>query len=375
MKTIEINGVMTTPENAGWLAFMQPEDTYCVSSNIIRAIKDCSEDLCISINTPGGDVDALDAIVASLTDWTIEHPKCALELRVQALAASCGAALLIFAPRVNTTVSAYATSRIMFHGAMTSLDWAGADNCKDAAAMLDSYNNTLKNALLARSKVPPSLINSWFAASREGWLNAEDALKYGIVDRIIDADANLKPAPAPHISNLTLEKLQGFITMKQLNIKNEEPKEPTPEEPEKTTPQEPAAPTPEEPKEPENNDAPTPEEPTPEEPVDDDTPPWDEPEEPAPEEPKPEEEIANLRNQLATLQAKVTELTNALNKVQAMNKKLTPGLNGNAPKATPANFHAALANMRKEHPGMSYDDAFCMTAAQHPALYKALRNQ
>ena len=352
MKVVEINGIITTPENAGWLAMMQPDDAYCVSSNIVRAIRECSEDLIISINTPGGDVDGLDAIVAALTDWTIEHGKCSLELRVQALAASCGAALLVFAPRVNTKVTAYKTSRMMFHGAMTSLDWAGADNCKDAAAMLESFNNTLKNALLARTNVPPALINSWFAASREGWLNAEDALKYGVIDEIIEAPEAKNAATIPHIANITLKKL-GFKDMAKFNKTKNEAEEPKPtEEPEKSAEETPA------PVEPEKS--------------------AEEPEEPAADNDEEQpNELADLRNQIQELKNQIAQLSTALNTANAVNNKLTSGLHGSASKqaTAPTDFYTALANMRKEHPGMAYDDAYCLTAAQHPALYKALLNK
>ena len=351
MTIVPIQGVMTTPENAGWLRMFEDGDAYCVSSDIIRAINAASDDLRISVNTPGGDIDALNAIVAALTDWAIGHPDNRLEIRVQALAASCGAALLVFAPRMNTAITAHRTSRFMFHGAMASLGWAGADNCRDIADQLTRYNDELKAALMARTKVPPALLNTWFAASREGWLSAREALAYGIIDRIIEAE---DVQPAPKISNLTLQKLKGFVNMPKL--RNEEPDK----NPEKLQPEAATAKDPQIPEDPDFKAL--------------DPEPEKEPEK-EPEE-KPDEELANLRKQLDNLTSQVASLQNQLAKAQAANRKLSPGFRAASSDAAqkPQDFHAALANLRQAHPGMSYDDAFCMTARKHPDLYNSLRN-
>ena len=381
--TIRVSGVIYTSYDSPWLS--TDDGDFCISGAIARQIRDAEGDLLIEVNTPGGDIHGLAEISSALTDWSVSHPDRKAEIRVGALAASSGAALLVYAPRVNTRITAHKESRIMFHGATVSLEYAAADNCRDLAESLESFNTTLKGALLARTKIPPQLINTWFEASREGWMTADTALSYGIIDDIITSD---QAAPIPRISNITLNKLKGLVAMPTpKRFKNEATPESTPGIAPEQEPAENSDTTPEQ--EPKKGSQPgaTPEQ----EPAENsDTTPEQEPkkgsqpgatpeQEPAensdatPEqEPNKDDPVAALRKQVSDLLRRVDELTRHLDHAHAINRKLTPGLTAPRKAEKPLDFASAIDAIRKEHPRMSYDDAFCAAKAKHEDLYNKL---
>lgn len=355
--TIRVSGVIYTSYDSPWLS--TDDGDFCISGAIARQIRDAEGDLLIEVNTPGGDIHGLAEISSALTDWSVSHPDRKAEIRVGALAASSGAALLVYAPRVNTRITAHKESRIMFHGATVSLEYAAADNCRDLAESLESFNTTLKGALLARTKIPPQLINTWFEASREGWMTADTALSYGIIDDIITSD---QAAPIPRISNITLNKLKGLVAMPTpKRFKNEATPESTPGIAPEQEPAENSDTTPEQ--EPKKGSQPgaTPEQ----EPAEnsDATP---------EQEPNKDDPVAALRKQVSDLLRRVDELTRHLDHAHAINRKLTPGLTAPRKAEKPLDFASAIDAIRKEHPRMSYDDAFCAAKAKHEDLYNKL---
>lgn len=358
---LSLNGVMVNCRDDLFFAGLDSDDSYTVASELAAAIRAVTGDLRLDVNTPGGDVDALGAVTSALTDWALAHPQNRLELRVGALAASCGAALLVFAPRVNTLVTAHSLSRIMFHGAMVSLDLAGADNCRDAAAMLDNYNITLKQALVSRTRTPPQLVEQWFAASREGWITAAEAMAFGIVDFVI---SDSEPPAVPRISNLTLTKYRGLLNMPKMKQYNQKPDVQEPEAP-------PAPETPDVPWDTDEPAAPQPPAEAPEEPQREIS--AEAPEEPL--EPRNDgepDEVSVLRARLEELAHRVEELTASLAAAQNLNRKLSAGLGTPKSPARPSDFHQAVRDILRAHPRMSYDDAFCQAAEKHKELYNAL---
>ena len=157
------------------------------------SIRRCSGDLELRINSPGGELTGLATIVAALHDWRAANPSAKCEVVVEALAASAAAYLLLMLPK-GSVVKAYPMAALMYHSSST-LCGGGAGAMRDAARYLDSLDAVLRSAL-QRTAVPDALIDEWLAEGRQGWLNAEEAKLYGIVDEIVDGEAELPPVPA-----------------------------------------------------------------------------------------------------------------------------------------------------------------------------------
>ena len=158
-----------------------------------ESIRRCSGDLELRINSPGGELTGLATIVAALHDWRATNPSAKCEVVVEALAASAAAYLLLMLPK-GSVVKAYPMAALMYHSSST-LCGGGAGATRDAARYLDSLDAVLRSAL-QRTAVPDALIDEWLAEGRQGWLNAEEAKLYGIVDEIVDGEAELPPVPA-----------------------------------------------------------------------------------------------------------------------------------------------------------------------------------
>ena len=158
-----------------------------------ESIRRCSGDLELRINSPGGELTGLATIVAALHDWRATNPSAKCEVVVEALAASAAAYLLLMLPK-GSVVKAYPMAALMYHSSST-LCGGGAGAMRDAARYLDSLDAVLRSAL-QRTAVPDALIDEWLAEGRQGWLNADEAKLYGIVDEIVDGEAELPPVPA-----------------------------------------------------------------------------------------------------------------------------------------------------------------------------------
>ena len=348
----------------------------CYSLQLARAMREApDEDLEVSVNSPGGDIFALFDLTAALTDWCIAHPSRALTLTVEGMAASAAAALLCLCPRKRAKVVLHRDSRIMYHGAMTTLFDAGARQLEDQMHLLDNFNRSVITALLAVTDLDAALVAAWFEPGREGWLDADQALACGLAHEILDADGAPAPVLPPKVTNLL--RRHDMIKTKKTNRRPKNEAAPAPADPEKTEGEE---------------DPVIPAEPAPQEPQDDDTPPFepdpapapDGGEEPAPAAPKEEpvdegeedpEDPEDMAQAIDALRREVAGLKAMLAKSERVNDKLTRGLKASMPAKRAAapqrSFAEAVRDMQKAHPDMSYDDCFCAVAQANPELHRS----
>lgn len=158
-------------------------DSHLVSSVIAQMLflekKDPDKDITIYINTPGGEVYSGMAIYD-----TMQHIKCDVCVIVVGLAASMGSVFLTG----GTKGKRYALphSKIMIHQPLIS--WGGitgqaTDIQIEAEEMVKVKNMFIdlfvKHTGQKRDKIAQDM-------ERNKWMTAEEALKYGIIDKIIN---------------------------------------------------------------------------------------------------------------------------------------------------------------------------------------------
>lgn len=384
MAKLLLRGIILSPLSGDLERFCSEPDTYTISEDLISAIQAEQDELDILVDSPGGDIFAANAVAMAITDWLVAHPDGKASITVQALAASAAAALLVGTRSPRCRIACHRNSQLMFHGVFTTVFDGGAQKFSDTAGALEKSNEQIRSALLSRTQTPPALIAQWFAEGREGWVTANEALEWGIVDEVIDIDA----APKSESSQTFLNQLKthpamNLNTLKRLFLKNEaedpekKPGEGNPEDPEKkpgegTDPEKkpgegegedpekkPGEGTPEDPeKKPVEGEGEDPEK---------------KPIEGEGEESDPEEEIVELKAALGKLQETVAALERQLSDAKGTNARLTAGLRTTSASHThsaPATFDDAIRDLRRANPGWSYNDAFVQAAKLFPRLWK-----
>ena len=137
---------------------------------------DPEKDICLYINSPGGSVSAGFGIYD-----TIRHLKCDVSTICVGMAASMGAFLLASGTKVKRL--ALANSQIMIHQVLGGASGQATDIDIEAKQMLRVKERL--NSILA-SNTGHSLSEIEKDTDRNNWMFAEDALKYGIIDKIIE---------------------------------------------------------------------------------------------------------------------------------------------------------------------------------------------
>lgn len=345
------------------------EPGMCAASAVAAEIRATTGDLELSVNSPGGELEGLAEIVAALHDWRSANPSARCTATVTALAASAAAYLLLMLPR-GSRVRACPLAMLMYHSSAT-LACGGSGAMRDAAHYLEQLDTVLRS-YLERTAVPGALIDEWLSEGRQGWLSASEAMDYGIVDEIVEGEAELPPMPQDN-------GLRAVAVFYPTNPKNEEnpmaktikakavaaAEEQEVEKTEVVTD--------------DNGEKQVVETETEVKPVE---------EQPVAEcEPKAEEPAAEPASDLSeivgSLTARVEELEKMLAASQAAQAKaeaslaaLSGGLRGPAtaaaPKApAPATWNEALAAYRAEHADMDADDAFVACARLHRDLWQS----
>lgn len=137
---------------------------------------DPGKDISLYINSPGGSVSAGFGIYD-----TIRHLKCDVSTICVGMAASMGAFLLASGTKGKRL--ALANSQIMIHQVLGGASGQATDIDIEAKQMLRVKERL--NAILA-SNTGHSLSEIEKDTDRNNWMFAEDALKYGIIDSIIE---------------------------------------------------------------------------------------------------------------------------------------------------------------------------------------------
>lgn len=137
---------------------------------------DPTRDICLYINSPGGSVSAGLAIYD-----TIQHLKCDVSTIGVGLAASMGAFLLSSGTKGKRFV--LPNSQIMIHQVLGGTQGQATDIEIETKHMLNIKSRL--NAILAKNTGRPveEVTND---TERNNWMFAEEAVAYGLVDKVLD---------------------------------------------------------------------------------------------------------------------------------------------------------------------------------------------
>ena len=186
MKRIDIQGVIVPAIPADLAELFGAGELFSPSNLFTKALREAEEageDVEVWINSPGGDVDAGNEMLAAFQSF--KGYKC---VTVGGLAASMAA---YFALQCGARVECHENSRFMFHSAATFAD-GGSGALRDAAAAIDRVNAPVM-ARLKELGVPAETVDEGFAEGRAFYLSAAEALKYGIVQKIVKGAAPRAP--------------------------------------------------------------------------------------------------------------------------------------------------------------------------------------
>lgn len=172
---------------------------YC-ADDIRQAIADLSdgEELILEINSIGGDVFGANEIYAMLEDCT--HPTKAI---VKSMAASAASYFIMACDHISMHLPA----QLMIHRASTFACGTTAD-LQQARQMLDTTDSAILDVYCRKcgSKTSREDLEAMMAA--ETYINATDALEYGLIDSIVGADED---APTGGLLVRTLPDIQTLI--------------------------------------------------------------------------------------------------------------------------------------------------------------------
>jgi ATP-dependent Clp protease, protease subunit len=146
--------------------------------NELDALGDEIETINLYINSPGGSVFETMAIIAMLQ----RHPAKIISY-IDGVGASCASVL----PMISDKVIMYANSLLMIHNAWTYAS-GNANQLRKAADDIERINQSMIQFYLDRAgdKLDAETLKDLLDA--ETWLNAEDAMKYGLCDEIIETN-------------------------------------------------------------------------------------------------------------------------------------------------------------------------------------------
>lgn len=133
----------------------------------------------VYISTPGGDIFAGNEMVNAICH-ALEHG-CKLSFEMGAIVASMGASLIAAARARGCKVVARENTQMMFHGCY-GVAIGGADELSDQAKCMSDFNAVVIANL---KKCGIADCEEWFAADRQKWLNAKEAVALGLADEIV----------------------------------------------------------------------------------------------------------------------------------------------------------------------------------------------
>lgn len=133
----------------------------------------------VYISTPGGDIFAGGDMVNAV-EHALERG-CKLSFEMGACVASMGASLVAAARAKGCRVVARENTQMMFHGCY-GVAVGGADELADQAKCMSDFNSVVIANL---KKCGVEDCEDWFAADRQKWLNAKEAVALGLADEIV----------------------------------------------------------------------------------------------------------------------------------------------------------------------------------------------
>lgn len=141
--------------------------------------KDSTKDICLYLNTPGGEIDAGLAILD-----TMNYIKCDVSTICVGLCASMGAVLLSGGKKGKRFALKH--SKIMIHQPLLSHAQGQASDIKIVAEQILKSRQVINEILSKQTGQSTSKINE--DTNRDYYLTSSEALEYGIVDKVLEKE-------------------------------------------------------------------------------------------------------------------------------------------------------------------------------------------
>lgn len=173
--------------------------------DVLEALEEAgSEALEVVINSPGGDVFAGSEIYTAIK----EH-KGEVTTKIVGIAASMGSVIAMAGDK--TLISP--TAQIMIHNVSSC---AGGDyrDMEHQAEVLKNYNKSIASAYMLKSGMSEE--DLLFLMDQESWINAKDALDYGLVDEVMFEEQSPKLAASIKTEMLPQEVIKKVRNMKDV---------------------------------------------------------------------------------------------------------------------------------------------------------------
>ena len=159
------------------------------------------------VNSEGGEVIQGSALFNYLDRTDIE-----VEWVVDGVAASM-MAMLISNPKHKVKAAKYAS--FMYHRVQGSC-YGNSDEVRNLASMIDTFEKSLVDMMASRMKVDAeSVKKEFFTDGLDHWMNAEEAMRSGLVDEIITGK-NITPSPKELVSS---KDVFNFYNKQLINYK------------------------------------------------------------------------------------------------------------------------------------------------------------
>lgn len=194
---IEIRGLIAMDQADREVSYdLQDRGVVTLESTVRAGIAnaDPTADLVVYVNSRGGSVFAAHEITNALREWRAETGK-QIILVVGSIAASAAANLVALLEA--DTVHAHENSIFMFHSARVP---DSADPVY--SELIAKTNAAVQEALTTRYGIDPAAVEMWFSATGAGWMNAQDAKRTGLVDKILGPSDSVVDVAAEDVALL-----------------------------------------------------------------------------------------------------------------------------------------------------------------------------
>lgn len=177
MSRVNLIGVIM-PENL-WL-----EDNVASLDAFKDELSQCTDNLELYIDSPGGDVFTSNSMSVLIAEWCLSHPNAKPTCKIGGLCASAAANIVAKLPK-SFTVSCHEDTLVMYHSAYAMIT-GGPESLRDNAVLLDLVNSVIIDKLLAKTTLDEQRVRNAFREGREMWLSGRELKDCGLVDSVID---------------------------------------------------------------------------------------------------------------------------------------------------------------------------------------------
>jgi len=228
MSNLNIKGVIMP--DSYWL-----EDNVATLSAFQQEISQIEDGIDLYIDSPGGDVMTSNSMSAMLAEWCLAHPNAKCACTLGGLCASAAANIVAKLPKAFT-VSCHPDTLCMYHSAYGFVE-GGPDALRDNAVLMDLVNSIVIKNLLQKTNLDEERVRTAFKEGREMWLDGEELKECGLVDNLLDGDAEHVELKVNNDTKQGTEAMRyvacvcKYVNAKlEAHIMDEEKKEPVAEE-------------------------------------------------------------------------------------------------------------------------------------------------